>query len=111
MARFADKVGFGVSTEVKPGEYRDVIVERDYYGDVTRTARQALVGEKVNDDLTSENTIEIVADSFASDNIFAIRYVKQAGTRWKVSNVAVEGVRLHLRLGGVYHGPTPAVSN
>lgn len=106
MARFAGIVGFGVSTEVRPGVFKDVVTERSYFGDVTRTARQANTGDKANDELVLESTVEIVADSYASDNIFAIRYVEQAGTNWKVSNVAVQGVRLLLRLGGVYNGPT-----
>lgn len=111
MARFAGNVGFGFSTEVRPGVYDDVVTEKLYLGDVRRSARQANTGEKLNDDLTVENTIEIVADSYASDNIFAIRYVEWAGTKWKVPSVEVQGVRLLLRLGGVYNGPTPELSS
>lgn len=111
MARFADMVGFGVSTEVTPGKFKDVITERSYFGDVTRSSRQEITSDKVNDDLVADTTIEIVADSFVSDNIFAIRYVKWAGARWKVTNVTPQGVRLLLRLGGVYNGPIPTVSN
>lgn len=87
--------------------FKDVITEKSYFGDVRRAARQANTGDQVNDDVTLENTIEIVAaDSFASDNIFAIRYVEWAGAKWKTTNVEIQGVRLLLRLGGVYNGPT-----
>jgi hypothetical protein len=103
MARFAGLVGFGVSTETSPGVFEDVITEKTYFGDVRRAARQANSGDQINDELVVENTIEIVADSYASDNIFAIRYVEWAGTKWKVPNVEVQGVRLLLRLGSVYH--------
>lgn len=103
MARFAGLVGFGVSTEVSPGEFKDVITERQYFGDVRRAARQANTADRINDELVVENTIEIVADSYASDNIFAIRYVDWEGTKWKVPNVERQGVRLILRLGSVYH--------
>jgi len=106
MARFAGNVGFGVSTEVRPGVFKDVITEKSYFGDVVRSARQANTDDKVNDELVIDETVEIVADSYASDNIFAIRYVDRAGTKWKVTNVARQGVRLILRLGGVYNGPT-----
>lgn len=109
MARFAGNVGFGVSTEIRPGYFDDVITERQYFGDVRRAARQANTSDQLNDELVVENTVEIVADSYASDNIFAIRYVEWAGTKWKVPNVEVQGVRLLLRLGGVYNGPTPVV--
>lgn len=106
MAQFADMVGFGVSTETRPGVSKDVITEKLYYGTVRRAARQAVSADKVNDDMVVENTIEIVPDSYASEQILAIRYVKWAGVNWKVSNVEILGVRLLLRLGGVYNGPT-----
>lgn len=109
MARFAGKVGFAISTETRPGYFEDVVTEGDYYGDIIQEARQSNVGERINDELVLDESIEIVADSYASDNIFAIRYVDRAGTKWKVTNVQPRGVRLILRLGGVYNGPTPVV--
>jgi hypothetical protein len=109
MARFAGNVGFAITTEVRPGYFEDVVTERPYLGDVRREARQAVTVDKLNDDLVLENTVEIVADSHASDNIFAIRYVEVAGVLWKVSNVEIQVPRLLLRLGGVYNGPTPVV--
>ena len=111
MARFADIVGFGVSTEIRPGHFEDVITERRYLGDVRRGARQANVVDSVNDELVADTAVEIVADSYASDNIFAIRYVRWGGALWRASNVEQQGVRLIIRLGGVYHGPTPDVSS
>ena len=47
-----------------------------------------------------------VADAYANEHFFAMRYVKWAGVLWKVDNVDVESPRLILRLGGVYDGPT-----
>jgi hypothetical protein len=108
MARFAGNIGFAISTEIRPGVIQDVITERSYLGDFRRVSRQANQVDKINDELVIENLVEVVADSYASDNIFAIRYVDVAGTKWKVPNVEVQGVRLILRLGGVYNGPTTA---
>lgn len=108
MAKFYDVVGFNEGTqETAPGVHKDVITERSYYGDVIRNSRQLREGEKVNDDLTVGVSISIVADAYATDNIFAIRYIKWAGKPWKVENVDVQAPRLILRLGGVYNGPTP----
>lgn len=109
MARFAGKVGFGVSTEVRPGVFKDVITERSYFGDVKRVARQARTEDKVNDEIDVENLIEIVADAFANEHFIAIRYVDWAGTKWKVPSVEVQHPRLIMRLGGVYNGTTPVV--
>jgi hypothetical protein len=113
MARFAGIVGIatGNSVEVRPGVFQDEIVEREYFGNVRRGARQANLEDRVNDEIVADATIEIVADSFVSDNIKAIRYVEWMGTRWRVPNVEPQGVRLLLRIGGVYNGATPSVSS
>lgn len=83
-----------------------MIVERQYFGDILRNTRKLQSGESVNDDLSVDNSISIVADAYANEHFFAIRYVQWAGALWKVSNVEVQSPRLLLRLGGVYNGPT-----
>ena len=112
MARFCGKIGYSHTEDQGNGVHKPVNVERTYMGDVVRNNRQLESGEKVNDDLTVQNTISIVADAYANDHFFAIQYVEWAGKRWKVSNVEVQPPRLLLRLGGVYNGPagTPAGS-
>lgn len=107
--RFAGNVGFGVSTEIRPGVFKDVITERPYFGDVKRAAPQADTGDQINDDYIVTNLVEIVADEFASEHAFAIRYVDWAGTKWKVPSREIQPPRVILRLGGVYNGPTPDV--
>lgn len=111
MAKFIGEIGFGESTQTAPGVWEDVITERSYRGDVIRNARSLEVGEKVNSDISVDNSISIIADQYANEHIFAIRYVGWAGSLWIVSNVEVQRPRLILRLGGVYHGPTPATPN
>lgn len=107
MAKFFGKVGFGIQTELSPGVWDDVITEKSYSGDVTRNSRQSIEGEKINNDLAVENSIEILADAFASENFFAIRYVEWVGVLWTVPNVVVQRPRLILRIGGKYNGRTP----
>lgn len=108
MARFNGKVGYGETVETAPGVHEDQITERTYFGEVVRNTRRLREGEKVNDDLSVGNSISIVADAYASEHFFAIRYVEWAGSLWKVTEVEVQRPRLLLRLGGVYNGPTPA---
>jgi hypothetical protein len=110
MARFYGRVGYGESVETAPGVWSDAIVERLYFGDVVRNARNLREGENLNADLSVQNSISIVADAYANDHFFAIRYLEWAGTLWTVSSVEVQSPRLLLRLGEVYNGPTPAVA-
>src|ERR1044072_1799254 len=100
MAKFNGKVGYGETVETAPGVNEDQITEVVYFGDVIRNTRLLQSGEKVNDDLSVSNSISIVADAYANEHFFAIRYVEWAGVLWKVSEVEVQRPRLLLRLGG-----------
>ena len=110
MARFYGRIGYGESVESAPGVWEDQIVEHSYTGDIIRNSRNLREGENLNMDLSVQNSISIVADAYANDHFFAIRYVEWAGTLWTISSVEVQSPRLLLRLGEVYNGPTPAVA-
>lgn len=108
MARFYGKIGYGEPVESSPGVWVNSIVEHSYYGDVIRNTRQLTDGEYLNKNLTVGNSISIVADAYANEHFFAIRYVEWAGVLWTVSDVEVQTPRLLLRLGEVYNGPQAA---
>jgi len=107
MAKFYGAIGYGISTETKPGVWKDVITERQYRGDVLRNARRLEDGESANKNLVVDNSISIVADPYAYEHFFAIRYIRWMGALWTVSRVEVKSPRLLLTLGEVYNGPTP----
>lgn len=107
MAKFYGEIGYGESVETAPGVWEDVVVEYTYYGDVLRNTRQLSDGENLNSDINVNNSISIVADAYANEHFFAIRYIRWAGALWKVTEVEVKSPRLNLRLGGVYNGHTP----
>jgi hypothetical protein len=106
MARFFGRVGYGESVETSPGVWVDQIVEYEYYGDVNQDSMRLSPGEHLNKDLSINNQISIVADEYANEHFFAIRYVEWAGTLWTISSVQVQSPRLILQLGEVYNGPT-----
>lgn len=111
MARkFYGPVGYGETVEKQPGVWVDEIVERNYYGDIIRNTRRLESSDKINGDISVNNSISIVADAYAQNHFFAIRYIKWAGTYWLVSEVEVKSPRLILRLGGVYNGETASAS-
>ena len=108
MARFFGRIGYGETVETTPGVWVDAIVEYSYYGDVIRNSRELREGENLNRDLSVQNSISIVADEYANEHFFDIRYVEWMGSLWTISSVEVQRPRLLLRLGEVYNGPTPA---
>lgn len=107
MAKFYGQIGYGLPVETSPGVWEDVITEVFYYGDVIRNVRESVQSEYLHNNITVQNSISIVADAYANEHFFAIRYIRWAGTLWTVPEVEVRSPRLLLRLGGVYNGPTP----
>lgn len=106
MAKFYGVVGYAGIVDKGHGVFEEEIVsERMYRGDVTRIVRRFENGESLNDNLTVSNEISIVADAYAYEHFYNIRYVQWSGARWKVSNVEVQRPRLILSIGGVYNGP------
>lgn len=105
MAKWFGVIGFAESVETKPGVWEEQITERKYYGDVMRNTRRLQSTDQLNDDINIANEISIVADPFATNHIYAMRYVEFMGTCWKVSTVdASQRPRLILSIGGVYNG-------
>jgi hypothetical protein len=109
MARFHGKVGYAHTVDKGVGVYAAEITERSYFGDVVRPSRRVSDDDKVNSDVTAGHAISIVADSYATENIFAIRFVEWSGACWKVTHVENQRPRLILTLGGVYNGPKAPV--
>lgn len=111
MAKFYGVVGYVDTKETAPGVYTEVATERKYYGDVLKNVKRYVSSEYLNDNLTVSNSISIMADAYAYDNFFAIRYVNWMGANWKVTDVEVQRPRLILSLGEVYNGNTPKSSD
>lgn len=105
MAKFYGAIGYAKQVETAPDVYDEQITERYYYGDVVKNTKRFEKGEHLNDNLNVNNTISIMADAYAEQHFFAIRYVSWMGAKWKVTNVDVQRPRLVLSLGGVYNGP------
>lgn len=106
--KFYGVVGYGETVETPSGSgvWVDTITERKYFGDIVKNTRRLQEGEYLNNDLTVGNSISIVADAYAYEHFFQMRYIRWGGVLWTVADVQVERPRLVLRLGGVYNGPT-----
>lgn len=105
MARFYGAVGYIVYEETARDVHEEIPVERMYKGELLKNYRRLENGDGVNDNVSIQNQISIVADPYANTHIHAMRYVKWRGTAWKITTVdASQYPRLILTLGGVYNG-------
>ena len=104
MAKWYGVIGYAVTVETDPGVWEETITERSYYGDTIRNTRMLQNSGEVNDNVNISNQISIVADPYANQNIYALRYIEFMGTKWKITNVDVQYPRLILTIGGVWNG-------
>lgn len=104
MAKYCGKIGYVELQETAYQVMEEVTTEYLYYGDVEKNRDRVQDGGKVNNDIVVNDVLSIVADQYAWDHFFAIRYAWWMGKRWKVESVEVRRPRLILTLGGLYNG-------
>lgn len=105
MAKFYGKIGYGFTAETVPGVWEETDIEKDIVGDWLRNTRQLVDSNKVNQNITVNNIISIVADPFTREHFHYIKYILDgiSGVKWRVTNVEVQFPRLLLTLGGEYN--------
>lgn len=104
MAKWYGMIGFAENVEVEPGVWEDDIVEHSYFGDVTRNTRRLQGSGEINDNIGISNQISILADPYANQNIYAMRYAVYMGVKWKITDVEVQFPRLILSIGELWNG-------
>lgn len=111
MAKFVGTIGFLVTEEKEPGLNVPVPKEFPYRGDLLRNnVKREGNSDSINDNINISNQISIVANPYAKDHIYEMKYLKfqmpRLGGVWKITNAEVQEPRIVLTLGGVYSGIT-----
>lgn len=105
MARFCGKVGYVDTIEKSKGVFEETVVkEQIYYGDIFSNRKKTERSDSLNDNININNSISIMADAYAYNHFFLIKYVEWMGSLWKVTDVEVQRPRLILNIGGLYNG-------
>lgn len=104
MGRFAGYLGFVIDEEIKPGVFQPKAVEKFYKGTTKNIYRRWDQPQEVDDQLTLSEEITVVTNSYLLENIGALRYVVQYGTKWAVKSIHHDRPRLVITLGGEYNG-------
>ena len=104
MAKWFGKIGYAETSETSPGVWKQQIVEKEYFGDMTRIIRRYEKSQNLNDDLNISNELSILADPYANNHFHTMRYAEFQGVKWKITSVEVNFPHLVLSLGGVYNG-------
>ena len=104
MARFSGKIGYVEYKESSPGIWTETIIERQYYGDLTRHSRRWSSSDSVNDNLVFSQEISIVADPYLYDNCNNMRYVIFRGIKWRIDSFTISYPRVRITTGEEHHG-------
>jgi hypothetical protein len=105
VAKWHGIIGYIKPVETSPGVYGVETIERNYHGNIIRNSRGwSTPSEGTNDNLTLNNQISIIADSFATTNSGFMKYAEIMGAKWKITNVEIQYPRLSLTIGGLYNG-------
>lgn len=103
MAKFSGMIGFVISEETEPGIWVESVVERPYYGDLLSQRRHWDKGSDINDDITFNQDISILADPYALEHMQNMRYVIFHGIKWKITDLNYKYPRVRLSTGGIYN--------
>ena len=104
MAKFYGAIGYAIQSETIPGVWEDQIVEKNYRGDVILNQHRWQPTEGLNANFNIDNSISIIADTFAYTNFGFIKYINWNGHKWGIQSMAINRPRIVLQIGGLYNG-------
>lgn len=104
MAKYYGKIGYAITQETRPGAWEEVVIEKCFMGEQLNTRSKWQTNSHLNDNIDITNQLSIVADPFAYQNFYNIRYVEYLGCKWKVTAIELQRPRIILTIGGVYNG-------
>lgn len=108
MNKWSGKIGFADGHhETKPGYREERIVEKSFFGDITKMTVRESESNSILPNATVRNSVSVLLNPYIHDNIMNIRYFTWLGKRWIPQSIDIEWPRVILRPGEVYNGPEP----
>lgn len=104
MTRYAGLVTYITQVETVPGVWTDSVNSNFMRGDVLRLGASVQNGDKVNNDVTLNHRVSLVADEYALGNYHDIKYIEIDGREWRVDSIEVQHPRIIVTLGGLWNG-------
>lgn len=105
MARFYGVIGYAIDKPISAGNMIEGIIERSYSGEIIKHHTNLVLEGKAHPDINIANSISVVSDPYAEENMDTMRYVTWKGTRWRITSVDIQRPRIILTLGGRFNGP------
>lgn len=97
-------IGYATDVETYPGVWEPSMVDRPYFGTLTKNRTTLQQTSEINSGITFNHTLSVVADPFAYENFYSIKYAVYLNKKWIVTAIEMDYPRLNLTLGGMYNG-------
>ena len=104
MAKYYGNIGYCITAETSPGVWEEQEIKKSFFGEQLNTKSKWQTNSHLNDNIDFGMQLSIIADPFAIQNFYNIRYVEYQGKKWKVNSVEIQYPRLILSIGGIYNG-------
>lgn len=101
--RWYGAIGISNEVETSPSVYTQEIEERTYYGEVYFLTASRQQGSGINDNLSLNQEVSIIADPYLTAHYGQLVYLVLDGVKWKITSIRVDRPRLRLSLGGVWN--------
>ena len=104
MAKFAGLVGYVNQEESAPGVWTPVEQTRTMKGDFYMESSRHQNGDKVNDDISLNHRISLMADEWVMKRYPLMRWIEIDGIKWEITSVELKRPRIVVNVGGLYNG-------
>lgn len=104
MKRYYGNIGYEITTmdDEDLGVPKTETIVKGCYGEVLQNYRNLGDSEEVHQSIVTGNRISILADPYALNNFFNIKWIEWNSAKWTVKKVEVVDRRLILSLGELY---------
>lgn len=105
MAKWHGKIGYAKQVQTTPGVWKNEETVYEYSGDFLRNfSNSSPTPDSTNDELKFDAQVSIVADQFAYQNFYSMKWIELYGAQWKITKVEPRYPRLILTVGGIWNG-------
>lgn len=104
MAKYSGLVGYSTQAETAPGVWKTVDNSRLMKGDFYMESSRHQSGDKVNDDISLNHRISLMADEWVMKNYPLMRWIEIDGIKWEITSVELKRPRIVVNVGGLYNG-------
>ena len=111
MAKFSGVIGYVEVEETSQDVHEEIPTERKIKGDILMNNKRSDHSEQLNNNLNVNNRFSFVADPYARNHFYAMRYFKYLGAYWNITEAEVQYPRIIFSIGGIYNGITAATGN